>query len=339
MGIGLGRFHGIAARLGLRPAVANAVALPGAAGMERGASGTALNRLAGVLLGNLAAEEERWLAWCVVAFGGGIAIYFSLKAEPSLALAAGVGLAGLLCSLRAPRRAGTAMRFLCMLVAAGALGFAAAKLRTFLIDAPAITRDLGPVPLIGRIETVDIKAPNRARIVLALSQLGDGKSASPRYVRLTLIGTKAVTAAQPGAVVSALAVLRPPPEPSMPHGYDFARWAYFHGIGAVGFTYGAPKPLEAAPPASPLNRLLAGIENLRLSMTGRIAKAVPGPDGSIASALITGERGRSAQKTLRPTAIRALRMCSRFRVCIWRWRDSAYFGLCGPFSHCGRALH
>jgi hypothetical protein len=35
----------------------------------------------------------------------------------------------------------------------------------------------------------------------------------------------------------------------MPHGYDFARWAYFHGIGAVGFTYGAPKPLEAAPPA------------------------------------------------------------------------------------------
>src|SRR5205823_7626363 len=178
---------------------------------------------------------------------------------------------------------GTALRFLCMLVAAGALGFAAAKLRTFLINAPAIARDMGPVSLIGRIESVDIKAPNRARIVLAPSKLGDGKTAPPRYVRLTLIGTKAVAAAQPGAMVSALAVLRPPPVPSMPHGYDFGRWAYFHGIGAVGFTYGAPKPLEGAPPASLLDRLLDRVERLRLSMTGRIAAAIPGPDGSIAS--------------------------------------------------------
>jgi competence protein ComEC len=82
----------------------------------------------------------------------------------------------------------------------------------------------------------------------------------------------------------------------MPHGYDFARWAYFHGIGAVGFTYGAPKPLEAAPPAGLLDRQLDRIENLRLSMTGRIATAIPGPDGSIASALITGERGEIGEE-------------------------------------------
>src|SRR5947207_100272 len=100
MGIGLGRFHGIAARLGLRPAAMDAVTLPGAAGMEQGASGAVLKSFAGVLLRNLAAEEERWLAWCVVAFGSGIAIYFSLKTEPSLTFAAAVGLAGLLCSLR-----------------------------------------------------------------------------------------------------------------------------------------------------------------------------------------------------------------------------------------------
>ena len=297
MGIGLVRLRAIAVWLRLRPAVANDVAVPGTvAAIEAGASGAALMRLAGALARNLAAEEERWLAWCVVAFGSGIAIYFSLKVEPSLALAGAVGLAGLLCSLRPPRGVGTVMRFLCVLLAAGALGFAAAKLRTFMIDAPVITRDLGPVPLIGRIETVDIKAPNKARIVLAPSKLGDGKTTPPRYVRLTLIGTKAVAVAQPGAMVSALAVLRPPPEPSMPHGYDFARWAYFHGIGAVGFTYGAPKPLEAAPPAGFLDRQLDRIENLRLSMTGRIAAAVPGPDGSIASALITGERGEIGEE-------------------------------------------
>jgi competence protein ComEC len=286
------------ARLRLRPAVVSSVvSLPDAmTGIEPATSHTALSRLAGALSRNLAAEEERWLAWCVVAFGSGIAIYFSLSAEPSLAFAGMVGLVGLLCTLRAPRDVGTVLRFVCVLLAAGSLGFAAAKLRTHLIDAPMITRDLGPVPLIGRIESVDIKAPNRARIVLAPSKLGDGKTAPPRYVRLTLIGAKAVAVAQPGAVVSALAVLRPPPEPSMPHGYDFARWAYFHGIGAVGFTYGAPKPLEAPPSASFLDREFARVENLRLSMTARITTAIPGPDGSIASALITGERGEIGEE-------------------------------------------
>jgi hypothetical protein len=85
--------------------------LPGdTPGIARGAPSVALKSFAGVLLRNLAAEEERWLGWCVFAFGSGIAIYFSLKAEPSLALAGGVGLVGLLCSVRAPKDAGTAMR-------------------------------------------------------------------------------------------------------------------------------------------------------------------------------------------------------------------------------------
>jgi hypothetical protein len=75
MGIGLGRFRGIAVRLRLRPEVVNAVVMPDAAtGIERGAFRAALQSFAGVFLRNLAAEEERWLGWCVFAFGSGIAI-------------------------------------------------------------------------------------------------------------------------------------------------------------------------------------------------------------------------------------------------------------------------
>ena len=137
MGIGLARFRFIAARLGLRSEVVNAAALPAAtAGIERRASGVTLPSFAGALLRNLAAEEERWLGWCVCAFGSGIAIYFSLKAEPSLALAGVAGLIGLLCTLRPPRDAGTAMRFVFALLAAGSLGFAAAKLRTIWSTRP-----------------------------------------------------------------------------------------------------------------------------------------------------------------------------------------------------------
>jgi hypothetical protein len=61
-------------------------------------------------LRNLAAEEERWLGWCLCLWQRHRDLFFSLKAEPSLALAGGVGLVGLLCSLRAPKDAGTAMR-------------------------------------------------------------------------------------------------------------------------------------------------------------------------------------------------------------------------------------
>src|SRR5258707_5806741 len=125
MGIGLARLRAMTARLWLRPAVVSSVALPDAtAGIEPATSHTALSSLAGALSRNLAAEEERWLAWCVVAFGGGIAIYFSLSAEPSLAFAGKVGLIGLLCTLRAPRDVGTVLRFVCVLLAAGSLGVA-----------------------------------------------------------------------------------------------------------------------------------------------------------------------------------------------------------------------
>jgi hypothetical protein len=48
---------------------------------------------------NLAAEQERWLPWCVVAFGAGIASYFALQDEPLLVFAGVAGLAAAFCAL------------------------------------------------------------------------------------------------------------------------------------------------------------------------------------------------------------------------------------------------
>ena len=283
--------RGLAMRLRPQTAAAGAVGFPGATAVETRGGTHALAAAFERIGRNLSAEQERWLPWCVVAFAAGIATYFGLSAEPSPALAFGIGAAGLACAAVAPKSPGILLRFVCVLIAAAGLGFTAAKIRTLRMDAPVITRDTGPVQLTGRIESVDIRAPNRARIVLTPTKLGDGRTPLPSSVRLTLIGAKSVAVAQPGAVVSALAMLRPPPEPALPHGYDFARWAYFQGLGAVGFTYGAPKLVEAAPAPGFWERFMLQIEALRLSMTRRIETAIPGPDGSIAAALITGERG------------------------------------------------
>ena len=236
----------------------------------------------------LAAEEERWFPWSVAAFGAGIALYFGLSGEPSLFVAGAVVAASLVLGSIARMSTSTLLRFACALIAACGLGFAAGKLRTLRVDAPIITRETGPVRMTGRIENVEIRAANRARIVLATSTMED-TDAPPERVRLTLIGARAVEAAVPGAFVSALAVLRPPPEPVLPYGYDFSRWAYFQGIGGVGFTYGAPQPAEGAAPGM-IDRFRAAILAWRLGITKRIESEVPGPDGTIAAALITGTR-------------------------------------------------
>jgi len=238
---------------------------------------------------NLLLEQERWFPWCVVAFGGGIVGYFALKTEPSLLAGLLVVAAAIVFAFCGQRGSNTFVRVMCALIAAASLGFGAAKLRTMRVEAPVIARDIGPVRIQGRIEDVEIRAPNRARIVLAPSMI-EKMGSPPRRVRLTLMGAKAVQAAIPGASVSALAMLRPPPEPALPHGYDFARWAFFQGIGGVGFTYGAPTLLAETPTPSLSDRVRAFVLAWRLSLTERIQKAVPGPDGAISAALITGTR-------------------------------------------------
>src|SRR5262245_31971587 len=152
----------------------------------------------------LAAEEERWFPWSVAAFGAGIAAYFGLNVEPSLFVAGAVVVASLVLGSCGLVSTNTLVRFACALIAASGLGFAAGKLRTERVDAPIIARDTGPVRISGRIENVEIRGPNRARIVLAPSTLEDS-DAPPRRVRLTLVGARAVEAAVPGAYVSALA--------------------------------------------------------------------------------------------------------------------------------------
>lgn len=243
----------------------------------------------GVISAALAREEERWFAWSVVAFGTGIAAYFGLGSEPGLVVGIIAMLAGLAALVVRRRISAVLASFILLFAGMTALGFADAILRTRIVAAPVISRDTEPVRITGRVEDVDIRAPDRARVILSVSSLAGGGT-KPDFVRLTLSGGRAIAASQPGAVISALAVLRPPPEPALPDGYDFARWAWFQGIGGVGFVYGTPRVVRAPPPGV-MDRLNSRLDDLRLSMTDRIEQAIPGPDGSIAAALITGERG------------------------------------------------
>ncbi|MGQ0741621.1 MAG: ComEC/Rec2 family competence protein [Alphaproteobacteria bacterium] len=239
---------------------------------------------------NLAAEQDRWFPWFVVAFAGGTALYFVLGSEPSVWLAAGVGVAALALAVSALRMDAVMLRFLCVLVAAIGLGFAAAKIRLEVISAPVLTSDLGPMRIEGRVESVS-DLTNGQRVIFVPSRIGRSDAELPRRLRLTVRNSKVPAALEPGQWISVVAVLRPPPEPSMPGGYDFARSAYFDGIGGLAFAFGAPKTIPAHHEVGLLETFDASIERLRHRMTKRIREILPGSEGAIAAALITGDRG------------------------------------------------
>src|SRR5215831_10077502 len=95
--IGLGTWlRAVAMRLRLQTAAAGAVSFPSGTAVEQRAGAGPL-ALSWQRVGrDLAAEQERWLPWCVVAFAAGIATYFGLAAEPSPAFASAAGVGGLL---------------------------------------------------------------------------------------------------------------------------------------------------------------------------------------------------------------------------------------------------
>ena len=97
------------------------------------------------------------------------------------------------------------------------------------------------------------------------------------------------------------AVVSPPYEPVAPGAFDFARKAFFDGIGGMGFAMGAPRLIE--PPASASGEsagrgLALGLVALRHDLAARMRDAVPGEAGALAAALLIGDRSAISPETL-----------------------------------------
>jgi competence protein ComEC len=231
------------------------------------------------------ADRARWPLWIPVALAAGAGVYFALTVEPSVAtagLVAGAGSAAGVVGVAAGR-----WRIALLLVAALGLGFGAAKLRTESVRAPVLPYKIGPVRFDARVMQSEPRG-NGSRLVLEPVRAGPRATIMPERVRLTVRAHSDVP--PPGSWVKVLAILMPPPAPSMPGDYDFGRWAYYQRIGAVGYLYGRPKPIPPVRPQTWIERGLSGLEDLRTGMTERVRAIVSGREGVIAAALITGER-------------------------------------------------
>jgi competence protein ComEC len=247
------------------------------------------------LTDNLEAERSRWFLWLPVALGGGVAGYFGLPAEPGLVLA--LALPAMAMALWAVSRGGPGgAPILATLLAFACVGFALAKVRTELARAPVLERKFNLAEVQGRVELVEPRSTRGQRVTLrVISIAGVAPDNLPKRARIRLMNVhKGLT---PGDLIRVKATLAPPGGPALPGGYDFGRTAWFMGLGATGYALSAPAIEEHGAEASLRGRFSDWLERLRQSIGERIAAAVPGDAGAIATSLITGERGGISEET------------------------------------------
>jgi competence protein ComEC len=237
------------------------------------------------IIDQLDAERSRWMLWLPVALGLGVAVYFELPSEPALWL--GPTLAGVAVTLVFLMPAGTLSRALAIGLLAMAAGFALVTWRTATLAAPTLSRPLFNLNVEGRIADVQ-RLPDSVRVVLEAVRLkGNGvppPEMMPERVRVSL--SKGAPEIHVGDRLLVLANLSPPGGPALPGAFDFQRVAWYLQIGGVGYALAPAVVVERGRPSG----IVRAIDALRADITERILKALPGPEGGVAAALLTGEQ-------------------------------------------------
>ncbi|WP_175869229.1 ComEC/Rec2 family competence protein [Bartonella gabonensis] len=243
---------------------------------------------------------RKWLADCIdkeVSFGIlfslilaffslGIIFYFHLEQEPSWRqLGALVSIfLGVFYIARFYRKIWIPTGFLFCIV----LGALAAKIETWRIATPMLSNDI-VTTLTGRI--ISIESVTKGGFRLVLDVLSTEKPIlRHRLHRIRLSARYLPSGLAIGDGLYGKVKIRAFSGAVRPGGYDFSFHNYFKGIGAQGVYLGKPRKISVSQPNGIFAIVLQKIENLRIKMTQRIRLALEGEKGSVAAALITGQR-------------------------------------------------
>jgi competence protein ComEC len=246
-------------------------------------------------------EAGRGFLWLPACFGGGIVVYFALPREPSLVAVFLVVLV-LFASAAWNRHRVTAFRVL-VAVATVATGTFGIKLRTDMVATPMLVRET-TTSVTGWVAEAEASARGGTRLVILVHDIeGLPPASTPATVRVT-VRSKAGGIAV-GDALTMRARLSPPSGPVLPGGYDFARGAFYEGLGGIGFAYGAAQSADIGD--APLAiRIEEPVASLRATIRGRVVEALPGDNGKIAAALIMGDQGgisEPAQEAMRASGL------------------------------------
>lgn len=227
-----------------------------------------------------------------MAFGCGCGFYFGAKREPALwplvaaAAALWLGTLALRRWGRSPVAGGVAL-----LAALAVCGVLAGKVQTIDLAGP-IAPPLAGVTVEGWVVDVASRGTSGPRLLIAPTFVrGLPERLLPKRLRVTV---KDDAVLGPGTPVRFMALLNPPPAPASPGAFDFARSAYFAGIGGSGLALKPPQVIDLPQPPWRLGLQLA-VNRFRWGLTRKIIDAMGQPAGGIAAAMITGHDYSIAQ--------------------------------------------
>lgn len=218
----------------------------------------------------------------------GIALYFAWPHEPSLFHP--VLIAALFLTLASwVRGQGDGLTVHRLALLAGfwiTFGFGAASFRAQMVQTPILNAPIGPVWVEGTIASFEqLEGGKGALLIIDDPVTRDlSPTQTPRAFRLTV--RKGTDQLAVGARIGMMAKIEPPSNPTTPGGFDFRRDAYFKQIGGYGYVLGTPK-IVAAPQLTGYTHLF---ENLRNTISARVAVVLPAGESSMVTALLTGER-------------------------------------------------
>ena len=246
--------------------------------------------VSGYLWGALAAQTDTAPLWAPVAFGLGAAGYLGLKTEPAIEVALAPALvlsaAAVVCWRFSRRRGLIALSGLVALIGCG---FLVAKLHSDRVATPIAPAGLGMVRIDGWVVDVATPSPRGERVLIApvhIARLSPAET--PGRVRIVLgAGGGVDDVPPPGSSIRVDALLDPPPGPASPGAYDFARDAWFEGIGGVGLAMKTPQftGLELPPWRVRWEMAVNGVRWRVAQTLARDIGSVLGPDDGGAAGL------------------------------------------------------
>ncbi|WP_431852446.1 ComEC/Rec2 family competence protein [Allosphingosinicella sp.] len=225
-------------------------------------------------------ERDQLPLWLPVGLILGISAWFWLPDRQSwiafllLAFAATLGFL----AVAAQRRWGRALAIFSLAAALGCLNiwWKAERAAEPRLERPMLARFEGAIVSVQRL-------PAREAVRLVVRTSGAGL---PPHVRVNVDEEDSTEALQPGSSVRIRAWLMPPAPAAVPGAYDFARAAWFQGIGATG------RALDVAVTAPPASQgLAARIATWRQGLADHVRSRLEGGEGGIAAALATGDQG------------------------------------------------
>jgi competence protein ComEC len=229
-----------------------------------------------------------------VALGTGCAVYIGLRQEPSWWLVGGLFAAAVALLIWVRTAAfGRAVMMAVTLLALTCGGLLLGKVRTARVAAP-----IAPVMGVTAIEgyVVDVASPGASgdRLLIAPTWIqGLAPEQTPLRIRVTIRDGRLVT---PGGAVRFRGLLNPPPPPAAPGAYDFARNAYFAGIGGVGVALTELTPIQLSPPTWRL-RMQMAVNAVRWRLAERIVSQMSPSSRGLGAAMITGHEAWIDQAT------------------------------------------